>query len=158
MQVGREALLAGHRQRLEPFEGEVEEDGAGADDVDHRPNRPARSWWRAAYCSKMLRATFTDGTSGCSASALTASRARLLERGTDRRALDVLDRLDQRPGMVGHRADRGRDRAGPADHARHLDDGALVEERQAAAVGGVEDQHAALVAGDRLTTAIASAS
>ena len=98
----------------------------------------------------MRRATFTDGTSGCSASALHGELARAGERGLDRRALDVLDRLDQRAGVAGHLADRDRDGAGAADDARHLDHGALVEERQAAAVRDVEDQHRALVAGDRL--------
>ena len=63
--------------------------------------------------------------------------ARAGARGLDRRALDGLDRLDQRARMVGHVADRERDDAGGADDARHLDDGALVEERQAAAVRGV---------------------
>jgi hypothetical protein len=36
------------------------------------------------------------------------------------------------------------------DHARHLDDRALVQERQRGAVGGVEDQHRARVERDRL--------
>ena len=60
----------------------------------------------------MRRAVLTDGTSGCSASALHGQLARAGARGLDRRALDVLDRLDQRAGVVGHVADRDRHGAG----------------------------------------------
>ena len=91
----------------------------------------------------MRRATFTDGTSGCSASALTRKLARARERRVDRHALDLLDRLDERARVTGHVADRERAAPGAADHARNLDDRVGVEERQAAPVRGVEDLHAA---------------
>ena len=80
--------LPGRRQLVEPLERQVEEDRAGADDVDARSCEQLRQLGTpgARSASKMRRATFTDGTSGCSASACTRELARARERRADRQS------------------------------------------------------------------------
>ena len=48
VQLAREALAPGLGQRVEPLEGQVEEDGPGADDVDRHEKSSASSAWRPA--------------------------------------------------------------------------------------------------------------
>src|SRR4051812_16510053 len=71
-------------------------------------------------------------------------------RGGDRQPLDLLDRFYEGPRVSRHLADRDGADTGAANNARNLDDRLVVEERQAAPVRRVEDQHAPLVERDRL--------
>ena len=94
----------------------------------------------------MRPATSTDGTSGWSASALIAiarepdSAASIAARSAAR-----TERI--RPcACERDAADRGRNDPAPADDAGDLDDRLLVEERQARAVGDVEDHDPVAVA------------
>ena len=116
----------GPRDRVEPDERQVQERRLGDSEVDAHAKRLRQLGQPRAGSRRRSRArSVTDGTSGCSASALTASSAEPVQRRLDRRALDVLHRLDERPRVGGHLAHRHRHRPGAADDARHLDHGAL---------------------------------
>ena len=99
---------------------------------------------------RCARATLTLGTSGCSASARTASSAEPVSAASIvvRSTSLMVETSACACGGVGPIATG----TGPAaaDDRGHLDDGVLVEERQRGAVGGVEDHDRAGVVGDRL--------
>src|SRR4051794_1556160 len=72
-EISGEALLAGPRQPLESDERQVEERRRGDGQVDRHAKRSWSSGSRARYPAKISRAVLTEGTSGCSTSASTAS-------------------------------------------------------------------------------------
>ena len=133
------------------LERDVEEGRPGADDVDGHANLPASAGCSAEVGATGSRsATATEGTSGCSASALQGRSPRAAQGRVDGRPLGRPHRPIRPACLDRHRADRDRHHPGPADHARHLDHGLLVQERHARAVRGVQDHHLRSLTEDRL--------
>ena len=134
-------LLSEHRQLVQAQEGDIQERHPRADDLDGHVYRSRSAGCAVRYSSRSRSATWTDGTSGCSAKARSASDRDPLSAASIAARSDGSNLLDQAFGLHRYFADGNRLNTARADHAWHLHDRVLVQEGHAAAVGRVQNHH-----------------